>query len=385
VIDSKGVMAHRSVLTVDLGAIVANWQLLKSLAGDADCAAVVKADAYGLGAAKVAPALAAAGCRVFFVAHLAEAIELRAALPAGVIHVLNGFPQGQFAAYLDNDLRPVIGSRPELDEWLGEAFGVQGGGYALHVDTGMNRLGFSVRQALAMISDGVFDAAPPALVMSHFVSSEEPGDPLNRRQIEAFGVISSAFEARKADWRNEKFGLRQPKFSLSNSSGIFLKDNAFHHLIRPGFALYGGNPKPGFANPMKAVVRLDAPIIQIGEIEAGESVGYNAQWTAKRKSRIATLSLGYADGIFRNLSNKDGEPNRGMAHVHGALCPFAGRVSMDLITLDVTDAPEARAGAHATMLDETLTIDQMAEAAGTNGYNILTNLNARIARLYLEP
>lgn len=352
--------SHGALLTINLGAIAANWRMLRDKARPAACAAAVKADAYGLGVPHVVPALAAAGCDTFFVAHLSEGRSVRRAAAKPSIYVLNGFPPGSADAYREYNLRPVIGSRPELQEWLTAAPDLA---HALHIDTGMNRLGFDV--------DELPQGARPSLLISHFVSSEVPDDPLNAGQIKAFEKARQKFPGVPA--------------SLANSSGIFLGLSPFYEMVRAGYALYGGNPLPGRDNPMQPVVRLTAPIIQVFEIKAGESAGYNAQWTAKRDSRLATISIGYADGFLRALSATDERPG-GEALVGGVLCRFAGRVSMDLITIDVTEVPEHACGrgAEVTLIGGELTIDRVGARGRSIGYEVLTSLRlGRYARAYI--
>jgi alanine racemase len=367
---------HGAILTIDLGAYAANWRRLRQRVGDAFCGAVVKADAYGLGIEQAVPSLYQAGCRHFFVAHLSEAIRLRASLPDPAdIYVLNGLPAGSIGLYRRHGLRPVIGSRSEWDEWLQAGLG--DGDFALHVDTGMNRLGFRLDEALVLIASGAFDRESPAIVMSHFVSSEQPDDPVNGEQIMRFEQAKTAFAARKT--------ARNPLFSLANSSGHFLPQKPFHHLTRPGYALYGGNPCPGRPNPMHPVVALSAPIIQVLEIEAGENIGYNGIWQAKRRSRIATFSLGYADGIPRTARGDGGETGTGPAiALAGRILPCIGRISMDLMIADVTDlAPgQADRGSMVEMIGPTIDLDRAAAGFGTIGYELLTSLGKRHRRIY---
>ena len=351
---------HGARLTVDLGALAANWGQLAARAPGAECGAVIKADGYGCGIRRVGPALWTAGCRTFFVAHLSEGLAARAALPEATIYVLNGLPPGAAGAYAAPRLRPVLGSLEELTEWAALSRGRHPA--ALHVDTGMNRLGLSVPEALALGGDPRIAGAGIDLVMSHFVSAERPEDPVNARQIADFATIRAALP-----------GLRG---SLANSSGIFL-DGARHDLLRPGYALFGGNPTPGRDNPMRPVVRLRATIVQTRQVEAGTSAGYNGLWTAPGPRRLATLSLGYADGLPRALSG------RGHALVGGVPCPILGLVSMDLIILDVTGAPAARRGADAVLIGDALDIDAVGRAAGTIGYEILTGLGSRYVRDYV--
>ncbi|GEO99848.1 alanine racemase [Methylobacterium haplocladii] len=352
---------HGARLSINLSAIAENWRRLAAQAPQAACAAVVKADAYGCGLAAVAPVLRRAGCRTFFVAHLSEGLAARALLPEAEIYVLNGLVPGTGPAYAEANLRPVLGALDELADWAEVSQGTLPA--ALHVDTGMNRLGLSPAEALTLSGDPLLDRAGVALVMSHLVSAECPDEAVNARQIAAFAAIRAA--------------LPSIPGSLANSSGIHLGRKVHHDLLRPGYALFGGNPMPyRETNPMREVVRLEAPIAQIREIQPGETAGYNARWTAPAPRRLATLSLGYADGFPRMASN------RGYALVAGVFCPIVGLISMDLIILDVTAVPEARRGTLATLIGDALDLDTVGRAAGTIGYEILTGLGSRYVRSY---
>jgi alanine racemase len=355
------------ILTIDLGAIAANWRVLGALAPSAECAAVVKADAYGCGIAQVVPALAAAGCRTFFVAHLDEARRVRAAAGDAVVYVLNGLLPGSAPAYAQANLRPVIGSRAELDEWSAFRLGSGWRGEAaLHFDTGMNRLGFSGDEAAALAA-GLGQDHGIALVMSHFACSEED-HPLNALQVARFGAVRALFP-----------GIAG---SLANCSGIFLVPSAHHDLLRPGVALYGANPLPGRPNPMRPVVSLHGRIVQMRDIPAGATVGYSATWTARRPTRLAVVSVGYADGFLRGASASDVKTGA-EAIVAGRRCPLAGRVSMDLIVVDVTDADtQVSRGDLATLLGDGIGVDDLATRAGTIGYEMLTSLGRRYRRIY---
>lgn len=364
------------LLTIDLGALAANWRQLRDRVGGAECAAVVKADAYGIGLEPAVRALARAGCQTFFVAHPSEGVRARQACADAVVYVLNGLLPGSAATFARHGLRPVLGSGEEIAEWaaLGRAAGRRLAA-ALHVDTGMNRLGLRPEQALALRTDPVAEIEP-ALLMSHLVSAEQPDHPINARQIESFSAVRASFPGVPA--------------SLCNSSGIFLPQRPHLDLVRPGYALYGGNPTPGRPNPMRGVVRLEARIIQLRWAEDGETVGYNAQWIARGRRRLATLSIGYADGFPRAASATDmkgvNAVPSGEAIVAGRRCPFAGRVSMDLIVVDVTDLPEGSLGRgdSVTLIGEGLGLGEVAERAGTIGYDILTSLGRRYARTYLS-
>jgi alanine racemase len=352
------------ILTIDLAALVANWRMLAARAAPAKCAAVIKADGYGCGIEQVARALAAAGCDTFFVANLGEARRARAVAPSAVIYILNGLLPGTAPAYAEANLRPVIGSRAELEEWnaFRAAAGWRGAA-ALHVDTGMNRLGIPHPEAGALSNDhGV------ALIMSHFACSEED-HPLNAIQIARFRAVRALFP-----------GIAG---SLANSSGIFLGKDAHHDLVRPGVALYGANPTPGKPNPMQTVVTLEARVVQLRGVEQGATVGYSATWTAKRPTRLAIVSVGYADGFLRAASASDKRPGA-EAIVAGVRCPMAGRVSMDLIAIDVTDVAEGavKRGDLVGLLGPEISVDELADRAGTIGYEVLTSLGRRYRRVY---
>jgi alanine racemase len=358
------------VLTVDLNALVANWRLLGRQAMPSECAAVIKANGYGCGIEQVTAALAKAGCKTFFVADLAEARRVRAVAPEQAIYVLNGLLANTAAAYADINVRPVIGSMVELAEW--DAFCATHqwrGGAALHVDTGMNRLGISATDAAALAPRIRTENHGITLLMSHFVSAEEPDNPLNARQIEAFRQVRILYRGIPA--------------SLANSSGIYLGSTAHCDIVRPGVALYGVNPTPGQTNPMRPVIELQAHVVQIRTVPRGETVGYSGTWTARRATRIAVAAVGYADGYPRAASASDVRPG-GNALVAGRRCPVAGRVSMDLLAIDVTDLPDsaARRGDLVTLIGGELSVDAVAASAGTIGYEVLTSLGPRYHRVY---
>jgi alanine racemase len=358
------------LLIVDLDAIVANWKKLEKTAVPAECAAVIKANAYGLGTEPVAHALASAGCKTFFVATLDEARVARAALPSATIYVLNGFFQNTGDAYAKFDCKPVIGDLNELAEW--DVFCRRSGwtgGAAIHIDTGMNRLGLTIEEAQGIIPRINAGDHGITLVMSHLVSAELLNNPTNARQLTAFREIASLFSGVPA--------------SLSNSSGIYLGSQFQFDLVRPGAALYGVNPTPEADNPMQPVAEVRARIVQLRNIDRGETVGYGGTWTARRPTKLAIVSAGYADGYFRAASANDGTRGAEVV-VAGKRCPIAGRVSMDLIAVDITDLPAnaARRGHMVTLLGESITVDELAHHFGTIGYEVLTSLGARYARVY---
>jgi len=372
-VSSAALTERPGLVTIDLGALAENWRKLALMAAPAACAAVVKADAYGIGLSKAAPALWAAGARDFFVAHLAEGAALRRLLPEAAIYILNGVETDAAPAdYAALALRPVIGSADELARWA--AFSrVRGRRLpcALHLDTGMNRLGFESLAALAAAMEKHEAMSGAELLMSHFVSSELPDDPMNAKQMALFAAARSAFPHLKA--------------SLANSSGMFLPGAPMHDLARPGYALYGGNPTPGQPNPMRTVVSLTVAIQQTRWIEAGASCGYNAQWTAERRTRLATLLAGYADGLPRTAGAMLGRAGAEVM-IAGRPCPLVGRVSMDLCVADVTELPEdaVRSGVRAEFFGEAIALDDFATRSGTIGYQILTGLGRRYRREYFE-
>jgi alanine racemase len=356
-------------LTIDLGALVDNWRRLGERSAPARAAAVVKADAYGTGLAEAVGALVRAGCGTFFTATLAEGVAARRQAPGADVYVLNGLPPRTADVFAAERLRPVLGSLDEFREWRAFCAATELRPAALHVDTGMNRLGLRPEEA-AELGAGELAAAGIELLMSHLVSAEDPADPINARQIADFHALAHRFPGIPA--------------SLANSSGIFLGRQAQFDLVRPGYALYGGNPLPGRANPMRAVVRLEAPIVQLRRVPDGETVGYNGQWRARGDRRLAVIGVGYADGYLRSGSATDLRPGS-VAIVAGRRCPFAGRVSMDLITVDVSGVPEGdlRRGDPVLLIGEGLGVDEVGAMLGTNGYEVLTGLSRRYARTHV--
>lgn len=361
-----------AVLTVDLGALVANWRYLKLQAGGAETAAVVKADAYGLGAAQVAKALVRAGCRSFFVAHLDEGIALRKAVPEARIFVLHGPNPGTEADFAAAALTPVLNCMEQVAGWA--AFARERGRpapAALQVDTGMTRLGLSRAEFDALRADGeTMKALAPQLLMSHFACADAPRHPLNARQI-----------ARFAEFARDLPGVAA---SLSASSGIFLGEAAHFGLVRPGIALYGGNPRPGHDNPMGRVVTLSAKVVEVQPIDRPQTIGYGATWAAPGPGRLATVALGYADGFLRAIGNHPDE-HPVFAAVHDTWkARLVGRISMDLTTFDISEVPEdrIRPGDTIDVIGKYASIDTLADAGQTISYELLTRLGPRLPRLY---
>ncbi len=355
-----------TTLTIDLDAIAANYEFLRRKAGGAECAAVVKADAYGLGIARVAPALAARGCRIFFVAHLDEGLALRALLPEAEIVVLNGAQPGAEARFADARLTPALNDLDALDAWaaLGRARGALPA--VLHLDTGMSRLGLPPAEIDALAAaPGRLDGIELRAVMSHLACSEEPDNPANAAQLAEFNSARARLPAAPA--------------SLANSSGILLGPDYRFDMVRAGAALYGINPRPGTANPMRGAIRLEGRILQVRDVDSPRTVGYGATHRVSGPTRVATVAVGYADGYLRSLGGQSG------CYVGEIRVPVLGRVSMDLITLDVSTVPAGAAakGARVEIIGAHIPVDDLAEAAGTIGYEILTGLGRRYHRHYI--
>ena len=343
-----------ATLTIDLDAIAANWRALDRLTGpEVQTAAVVKADAYGLGITRVGRALAQAGARRFFVAYAEEGAALRQALgPGPQIAVLSGHMSGDTEMIHDLDLTPMLNSLEQITRHLealpGHAFGVQ-------LDTGMNRLGVELLEWQAVAP--ILIEAGPELLMSHLACADDPDHPLNAAQLRAFHAMT------------DETGVPR---SLAATGGILLGPRYHFDLTRPGVGLFGGLPYQA-AQP---VVTLSLPVIQTREVAPGESVGYGCTWQAEAPAVIATVAAGYADGLPRTLSNA------AMLWEGDTPCPLVGRVSMDLITVDIThlrDVPRTL-----DILGPHQTVDSLAEAGGTIGYEILTGLGPRYLRRYQE-
>uniref|UniRef100_Q07LB8 Alanine racemase n=1 Tax=Rhodopseudomonas palustris (strain BisA53) TaxID=316055 RepID=Q07LB8_RHOP5 len=362
--------ASIGTLTIDLDALIANWRRLEKTAVPAECAGVVKADGYGCGAGPVTKALAAAGCKTFFVATLEEARAVRAAAPEAALYVLNGLFPNCGDGFAATGAQPVIGSLDELAEWdvFCRRTGWKGGA-AIHIDTGMNRLGLSIAEAQGIVPRINAGDHGITLVMSHLACADMLNHPLNAKQVGAFREIAGLFSGVPA--------------SLAASSGIYLGSHFGFDMVRPGAALYGINPTPEADNPMQPVVTLQARILQVREVERGETVGYGATWTARRASKLAVISAGYADGYFRAAGGSDGTRGADVI-IAGQRCPIAGRISMDLLAVDVTDlAPNAaRRGQMATLLGDGISVDELGHHFGTIGYEVLTSLGARYQRTY---
>lgn len=357
-----------AVLVVDLDALVANWRAMADQARNAECAAVVKANGYGLGDVPVASALWKAGARTFFVADIEAGVRVKTALPASRTVVLHGTPAGTEAELAARGLVPVLSSLGEIRRWgdhaaqLGRKLPA-----IIHIDTGMNRLGLPPDELDRLSNDpvGLLDGIDLQAWMSHLACADDPADPFTAKQLQRLRAALAR--------------LPTAPVSLSNSAGIFHGPDYHFDLVRPGIALYGANPAPWLPNPMRPVIRLLARILQVRDVAPPDTVGYDATHHITAPGKVAALGLGYADGYPWSLAGK------GCADIGGHRAPLIGRVSMDLLTADVTDVPAdlLQVGGWADVIGPHRDVDQVAKEAGTIGYEVLTRLGQRYHRVYL--
>ena len=360
------------VITIDLGQIRANWRTLAKRVAPAGCGAVVKADAYGLGAARVIPTLYEAGCRSFFVATQAEGKAAVALAPGATVYVLDGILPGCAREVAALGLRPVMASVEEARGWAALASGAAPTPpAALHVDTGLNRLGMSEADFTSLLADaGLMRRLDIALMISHLACADDAHHAMNREQLATFKRLCAR--------------LPKARASLAASDGLMLGKEFHFDLVRPGYALYGGQAAAQRA-PVKPVVRVSARILQVQDVPAGGYVGYSATYRAASPRRIATIAAGYADGVFRHASSSGDEPGGAVA-IHGKLAPIVGRVSMDLITVDITEVgdPAPVRGDFVDLVSPELPLEAVGLAAKTIGYEVLTRLGARFHRHYVD-
>ena len=353
----------RPRLTIRLDAVVDNYRRVRSLAGGADVGAAVKGDAYGLGLAPVTARLRDEGCREFFVANVDEGIELRALLPDGAVNVFNGAVPGTEDDLVAHRLVPLVISAGQLAGWRDTARRHETTlPVGIHVDTGMNRTG---------MTDAEFDAVavdPSALagldvrhVLSHLACADEPDSTQPEEQLARFREVRRRLPLGTA--------------SLANSAGVFRHADFHFDLVRPGVALYGGSPVSGRPSPLRQTVVLEAPVLQVRHVGPGDRVGYGATYEVTRPETHAVVPVGYADGYHRAASN------RGVASIGGVDVPIVGRVSMDLIVLDVSELA-VRVGDPVELIGDHRPVDAVADAAGTISYEILTSLGSRYERVY---
>jgi alanine racemase len=347
-----------ATLTIDLPALKQNYLALSEKLNSGELASVLKANAYGLGVKEIASTLHAAGCQTFFVATLDEGIELRQILPVAKIYVFHGVSSGTSDIFVANTLIPVLNSLEQIQEWQSHKDQVA----ALHVDTGMARLGLTPKEYATAQNLKYYNID---LIISHLACAEEKNNPKNTEQLAIFKLLINTRTARRA--------------SLAASSGIFLGPDYHFNLCRAGASIFGINPTPKLPNPMAQVVRLQAEIVQIRSVDTPQTVGYGEAYRATRPAKIATLAVGYADGYMRSLGNT------GMAFLGEYEVPTVGRVSMDLTTVDVTKIPDGQlsVGTRVDLIGPNNPIDQIAKQAGTIGYEILTALGKRFERRYI--
>ena len=350
-----------ATVRIDLDALARNYRMLRERSKPGECAAVVKADAYGLGVERVARRLLREGCKRFFVATLAEAQQLRVFAPDAEIGVFEGALASSVGALAAIEARPVLSTLEQVERWAGK------GRALLHLDTGMNRLGLRAADvaALAQRRD-LLDALSLDFVMTHLACADEPAHPMNAEQLARFDQMRAV--------------VPHLRTSIGNSAGTLIDAAHRGDLARPGIALYGGNPFSDRPNPMEAVVTLTAPILQLHEVGEPEPVGYGSTYVAAPPARVAVVGIGYADGYPRNLGNA------GTAAVQGTRVPVVGRVSMDLIAIDVTSVPRENVavGGAVELIGPAVGVDEVAAAAGTISYEILTGLGRRLVREYVE-
>jgi alanine racemase len=363
--------SSNGLLVIDLAALRRNYRLLSMAVRPAACAAVVKADAYGLGLAPIVKALMAEDCNTFFVATLAEAKQLRAVAPRAAIYVLDGLFPDSAAEFAAAGVQPVLNSLEEARDWAGYNDRMfKRLPAAVHIDTGMNRLGFTAEETGRLAADApLLENVPLSLAMSHLACADEPGHAKNAAQRDAFAALSAMLPAAAR--------------SLANSAGIFLGPRYHFDLARPGIALYGARFSAQGANPMEPVVSLYGRIAQVRVAEKGETVGYGAAKTLSRRTTLAIVAAGYADGYMRRLGSSD-ESEGFAVYLGDYRAPIIGRISMDLMAVDVTGLPESlvRRGALVELIGENIPVDVFAAAAGTIGYEILTSLGRRYERIY---
>lgn len=360
-------------LSVDLRAIAENWHYIKKqLKPSVSCGAVVKANAYGLGVDRIAPKIYQAGCRHFFVSNFKEALQLKALIgPDADIYVLTGCNAGAELEFIKRGFIPVLVSYEMVERWAQVAQSYSAAQAVLKVNTGMGRLGVEPLEFERLLAErGLLERAKINCLMSHFACADDRENDLSQRQLERFTLMHE---------RLKSVGL-DVKLTLANSAGVFFSDEAHGDVVRPGIALYGGNPGLS-CNPMKSVVGLRLPIIQVRRLPAGEFVGYGATQSFDGERYVAVVSGGYADGIMRSLSN------RGWGFLAGKKVPIVGRVSMDSTLFDVTEAPREQTlapGASIEILGKNVSIDDLASAASTISYEILTSFGSRYQRCYLD-
>ena len=358
--DHKGPVPR---LVIDLAAIQRNYAKLQTLAGDAEVGAVIKADAYGLGVQKIVPALSQAGCQNFYAANASEGVQIRQALAGQNANIFSfsGFWPDDLNELRQHALYPVICELSQLENLRDIAPDMP---FAIQFDTGMNRLGLEADETEILTSNpDLLDGLKVKQIISHLACADERDHPMNARQLSAFSKIRSVFPKIPA--------------SFSNSAASLLGTDFHYDILRPGIALFGGNPAPENPNPFEPAIHIEAPILQIRDLKPGDMVGYGASWKADRKLRLATLALGYADGIMRSCQQG------GFGRIGKTKTPIVGRISMDMLTVDISDIDhDIQLGDRVTFLGPDL--DGLADKAQTISYELLVRLGPRLQRVYTD-
>jgi len=356
------------ILTINLEKLAANYRLFQSKVGThCDVAGIIKANAYGLGLKQVSGQLKKLNCPLFFVATLDEALELRGYDPDTPIAVLGGLMSNAESTYIEHNITPILNTPIDIKNW--NDYAAQHNkklDAILHCDTAMNRLGLSTEETKDFVQNrDLFNNIDITMVMSHFACADDFNHPLTTQQADDFETLAKNFP--------------NAKKSLANSSGLFRNPQYHYDMVRPGYSLYGGNPTPETSNPMHSVVTLQSRILQIRECKKDQSIGYGATHQFNTDTRTATLALGYADGFLRSSSAK------AIVYYEGQPCPVLGRVSMDLVSIDISHikGKQPRQGEAIEILGKYQSIDDLADTAGTIGYEILTSLGKRYKRHYV--
>ncbi len=366
--EKSALLTYTAIATINLGALVANYKSLAQRVAPAECSAVVKANAYGLGADKIAPALYQAGCRTFFVAHIEEALQLKAILPSdATLALLNGLPYAAEEFVAQSNIVPVLNSWSAIESWQNicqkkdKKFPA-----IIQIDTNMNRLGLDKKELQQLIKQPtLFEKAEIKYIISHLSNGNDETNTSNYAQLTSLKTALTQ--------------LPPSKVSLANSGGIFLGPDFYFDLVRPGIAIYGVDPHGKHPTPLKPVLKLEAHVIQNRNVGAGEPVGYEASFITRRPSTLVTLSIGYADGLLRALSNK------GTVYFNGHKLPIIGRISMDSTIVDATDlkCKKPQRGDWMELIGTHQTIEQISADANTIPHEILTSLSSRCKRIYI--
>jgi alanine racemase len=366
---------HGGILSINLKNLHKNYKIISSFASRSITSATVKSNGYGLGLDKVAKTLYSAGCRVFFVSHLSEAIILNDVIESKniIIYVLNGLPKNSIDEYVKGGFRPVIGSLDELHDWANYSGKKKLPPIALNIETGFTRLGLYPNDLIKVAS--VIKGKKNiniSLIMSHLACAEDKNSNMNAEQLNLFKKAAEVFP-------------NIPR-SICNSAGLFCGENYHLELVRPGISLYGGYEGMLKCVKLHPVVSLHAPIIQIKEVSRGVRIGYGATYKFNKKTLVGLVSIGYADGLIRSLSTNDGNKYGADLFINGIKTPIVGRISMDITAIDLTNVPieNCKRGELVEIIGQNQNIDQLSKNAGTISYELLSRLGFRFKRVYTD-